>query len=166
MAERVQFEKREHLGLATVRARKGVPSTAIGAALGLIAPAAAAYTVGGHLALVGCAPGTWLAVSETPDGEWPEQLVRRLSGVAYVTDQSAGYEVVRITGEDARKVLQAGVHLDLHPATFGPGSAASTSIARVDVLLWRLDDGAAFEIAFYRSYADSLWEWLEQTARS
>jgi len=94
---------------------------------------------------------------------WPEGLAGQLDGMASVTDQSAGYSVLRIKGAKARKLLQAGAHLDLHPSRFSAGSSASTVIGHIGVVVWQVDAVPTFDIALYRSYAASLQHWIDAT---
>ena len=39
-----------------------------------------------------------------------------------------------------------------------------TSIAHIGVQLWQRDDRPTYEIAVARSFAGSLWSWLEEAA--
>ncbi|MHB1203951.1 MAG: hypothetical protein ACYCZX_00165 [Rhodospirillaceae bacterium] len=48
----------------------------------------------------------------------------------------------------------------MHPSAFQPGSAAATTISRIDVLLWQLDTEPTYDLAIPRSYAASFHPWL------
>ncbi|TSD90095.1 hypothetical protein FFK22_004150 [Mycobacterium sp. KBS0706] len=117
----------------------------------------------GGLALIWSGPGQWLAVAE--DGrDLARELADAAGAFAAVSDQGDGLAVLRVAGPHARDALIKGVGLDLHPRAFGPGDAAVTVIAHIGAQLWQLDDGPTYEIAIYRSFAGSLWRWLEASA--
>jgi len=157
----VTLTERLGLGLATVMARKGVDPTAIGAVIGLDPPAGPGRASQGDLTLIGVGPGVWLALSEVPTSDWPEALERRLEGLCAVSDQSGAYVVFRFEGPRARALLQRGAAIDLHPDVFTPGSAATTVIAHIGVILWRIDATSAFDVAVFRSYASSFRHWID-----
>ncbi|HEY9348096.1 MAG TPA: sarcosine oxidase subunit gamma family protein [Inquilinus sp.] len=92
------------------------------------------------------------------------ELADAISTFAAVSDQSDGLAVLRVSGPQARDALIKGVGLDLHPRAFGPGDAAVTVIAHVGAQLWQLDNRPSYEVAVYRSFAGSLWRWLEASA--
>lgn len=161
----LHIQTRSGFGLVAIMGRKGVSDEAIGAALGLQAPGRPALHRGPDgLALIGTGAGTWLAYSEDAPPLWAEGLREQLAGIASVSDQSDGYCVVRLSGEGARTALQRGAAIDLHPAAFGPGSAATTVIAHIGVILWQVDDRPTYEVATFRSFSDSFRHWLDQTA--
>lgn len=164
MAETVTVTEPQGFAAATVMARRGVGADAVGAALGLALTSGAAWSRGSDLALIGTGPGTWLALAATapPTSAWPEELGRRLAGLAAVSDQSGAYLIYGVSGPSARRLLERGVFLDLDPAAFGPGAAATTVIAHVGVILWReSDDEAAFHVAVPRSFGGSFRHWLD-----
>ncbi|MDB5686738.1 MAG: sarcosine oxidase subunit gamma [Rhizorhabdus sp.] len=138
-------------GLATVMARAGQRE-----ALG------PAFPDGPHRsdAYLGIGPGTWLAVGEGASPYWAAALGERLSGLASVVDQSSGYAVLRIGGAAARDLLSRGAFIDFHD--FGSDRVAVTGIAHMGVILWRR--GEVYEVAMFRSYAGSFWDWLLATA--
>uniref|UniRef100_UPI00313BA8AC sarcosine oxidase subunit gamma n=1 Tax=Inquilinus sp. OTU3971 TaxID=3043855 RepID=UPI00313BA8AC len=92
------------------------------------------------------------------------ELTEAVGAFAAISDQSDGLAVLRMSGSRARDALIKGVGLDLHPRAFGPGDAAVTVIAHIGAQLWQLDDRPTYEIAIYRSFAGSLWRWLEASA--
>lgn len=166
MAE-LSIETREGFGLVTIMARKGVFADRIGSALGMEAPVAPAYRIGFEgTALVGTGPGMWLGYAPTPDADWSENLQRRVDGLASVSDQSGGYRIVRLSGAGARVVLRRGAPIDFDPSVFGSGSAVSTVISHIGVIVWQLDDAPTYEIAVFRSFFDSFRHWLDQTVRA
>lgn len=143
MAEPFTVTERTGLALATVMARKAADHAAITAAAGC--------------PMIPTGPGTWLAQGDA------DALGERLAGLAWVSDQSGGYVVLRFTGPAARTLLQKGVAIDLDPSAFGAGSAAVTVIAHIGVILWRADD--AYDVAIFRSLAGSFRHWIDAAAK-
>lgn len=151
MAEAFTMTERTGFGLATVMARKGVDPRLVEAALP-------------DMRLLPTGPGTWLALADAPD----EGLAARLEGLASVSDQSGGYVLYRIEGPQARALLQRGVFIDLDARVFVPGSVSVTMIAHMGVVLWRPEGADApdvFELALFRSFAQSFRHWVDATAR-
>jgi sarcosine oxidase subunit gamma len=64
-----------------------------------------------------------------------------------------------LRGPAARAVLQKGCPLDLHPRAFGVGRAASTTLARVPLLLWQ-SGPASYRLLPRSSFADYVARWL------
>jgi methylglutamate dehydrogenase subunit D len=156
----LEIVERQDTRLATIMARKGVTAEAVGAALGLFAPDRPAIAINGDFGLIGTGPGMWLAMGASPSGQWMTMLRGTLGELASISDQSAAYLVFRMRGALARELLQRGAHVDLHPSMFGPGAAATTVIAHIGVILWQLDDSPTFEVAIFRSFADSFRAWI------
>ena len=107
------------------------------------------------------APSTWWAV-----GADATKVREALGGLASVVDQSDAYMIIRVTGSRVRDVLSKLVFIDLHPDAFAAGCVASTVAAHVNVTLWRVEDtaeGAAFELAFYRSFSSDFRHALERS---
>lgn len=166
MAEPVILQSRDNLGIAAVMARKGMSAGDIGAALGIVLADAPVLSGGGDMIFVGTGPGCWLATRDGATPDFAEELTRRLAGLASVSDQSSGYSVTRLSGQGARTLLQRGAAIDLHPDSFAAGSAATTVIAHIGVILWQVDDRPTYDIATFRSFAGSFSHWLEQTVAS
>jgi sarcosine oxidase subunit gamma len=160
VAEALEITERKGLALATVMARKGVDAAALAARLGLTPPTGPRAARNERMTLVGVGPGVWLAVGEDGQAGWVERLGETLAGLASVSDQSAGYGVLRISGPGARALLQAGAFVDLDPAVFLRGSAATTVIAHIGVTLWAVDDAPSFDVALFRSFAGSFRDWI------
>ena len=90
--------------------------------------------------------------------------MNRLSGLASLSDQSSAYAVFRLSGLGARTLLQRGVSIDLDPAAFSPGSAATSVISHIGVIFWQLDNAPTYEVAVFRSLARSFRHWLDSVA--
>nr|WP_249780180.1 sarcosine oxidase subunit gamma family protein [Bradyrhizobium sp. dw_411] len=132
-------------------------------AFGIVLPSGPQRVSNGVEAFIGVGPGVWLAVFEKAGPQRASKLAASLAGLASVADQTSAYAVLRITGEAAREVLSRGAFIDFDPSVFGPGSAAVTTISHIGVSIWRIDDAPTFEVALFRSYADSFWHWLTTT---
>jgi sarcosine oxidase subunit gamma len=116
-------------------------------------------------ALIGTAPGQWLAVAESKEARaLPAMLGVALKGVATVVDQSDGKAVLRISGPRAREVLAKGCSLDLHPSVFKPGSAGTMPVALIDCVIWQVDEIPSYDLAVPASFAESFWSWLTASA--
>ncbi len=163
MAERLTITERTGLGIATIMHRRGASAAAVSAAIGCALPQGPRRTAEGRLSIIGTGPGTWLATMEETASDWAETLQARLAGLASVSDQSGGYLIHRFTGAGAIDLLQRGVAIDLHSAAFPTGSAATSVIAHISVILWRVDDDPSFDVATFRSYADSFRHWIDTT---
>lgn len=149
--------------VATVAARKGAVAATIerlGALLGTVPQDRPVAVAGGGVTLVGTGPGRWTAVSESV-ADLEAALGPALVGVAAVIDQSGGQIAFEITGPGVDDLLAALVAIDLDPAVFPVGAAATTSVAHVGVTLWRGETawtflvGRSFAVAFERAVVAS-----------
>lgn len=161
MDDAVQLEERLGFGMAAVMARKGVDAATLGAALGLAPPDGPRWTGSSEFLLIGNGPGTWLAHGAAADAVWADTLAARLAGIASVSDQSSGYRVFRLSGPRARDLLQRGAFIDLDPSRFAYGSAATTVIAHIGVVIWQVEDAPVYDIALFRSFAGSFRHWYD-----
>ena len=160
MAEALKIVERTGYGLAAVMARKGVTAAELGERLGLTPPSGPQIVTDDALALIGTGPAAWLALADDGQAGWAEQLGHALSGIASVSDQSAGFTIFRMSGSGARDLLQSGAFIDFHPDVFGRGTAAVTVIAHIGVVIWQVDDGPTFDVALFRSFAGSFRAWI------
>ena len=164
----VTISERTDIGLATVAVRKGKTealAAAVRAAYGVDLPASSTVATGRGVAFMGTAPGQWFAVSETlANGALADDLARKLSGLASITDQSDGRAVIRVSGPCARDVLAKGVPVDLHQGVFRTGSAATTVISLIGAQIWQVDEAPTYDIAVFRGFAGSFWGWLTSSA--
>lgn len=166
----VTVSDRDGLGIATVLVRKG-RADALAARVrdrfGIVLPRGPQRAAHGAIAFVGTGSETWLATGENGGNAFAASLRTELHDDAAVVDQSDGYAVLRVTGRNVRDALAKGVPIDWHPQAFRVGDVASTLVAHIGVVLWRLDDGpggrAMFEIAVFRSLAGGLWHWLSES---
>lgn len=165
MADRVVIAERGGFGLATVMARRGVAPAAIGAALGVDLRDGPYCLAGDGIALLGTGPGSWLAHIDAAPADWAAGLRDRLGPLASVSDQSGGYVIFRLSGPGARTVLRRGAAIDFHPASFAPGTVATTVIAHIGVVIRQIDDAPTYDVALFRSFAGGFRHWLDATAK-
>ncbi|HLH11360.1 MAG TPA: sarcosine oxidase subunit gamma family protein [Methylovirgula sp.] len=160
----VQVSERRNLQMATVIARAGNSDIAarLKSAFGLALLPGPKRSAANDLAFVATGPRSWLALSEA-SGLTPK-LREALGEAAAISDQSSGYAVLRLTGPKVRATLEKGIGVDLHPRAFQPGDAASTSCAHLGVIIWQIDAAPIYEIAVFRSLADSFAHWLQESA--
>lgn len=167
----VTATERADLALATIMTRKGKAAdlgSRLSERFGTELPSAGRRTEGPDIALVSTGPGAWLSCREQGGYEFAEELAETLTGIASVADQSDALAVLRLSGPRLRQVLAKGIHVDFHDTVFQVGHAAATQCAHVGVTLWRLPDDPrgdpVFEIAMFRSYAESFSHWLQVSA--
>lgn len=122
----------------------------------------------GDIAFIATGPGSWFATSEGAGNGFASELAAALGDCAAVSDQSDGQAVLRLSGPKVREALCKLVPVDLHPRAFRIGDVAVTVAAHIGATMWRLDDesngDAVFEIAVYRSLAESFWSALSASA--
>jgi len=106
-------------------------------------------------------PDEWLVLSQADNTDLTAELREALGGdPGSVIDVSANRTTLELLGPSARHVLEKGCPLDLHPRSFGPGKAVSTSVGPVPVLLWQVDGTPAYRLLPRASFADYLARWL------
>jgi heterotetrameric sarcosine oxidase gamma subunit len=159
---------RENLTAASLCAAKGKCAALVAAvkdAYGVELPATPARVEGKDVAFVWTGPEQWFAVAERGNGrDLERELKPVLAGLSSVVDQSDARAVIRISGPRASDVLAKGIPIDLHPRAFRPGMVAITHANHIGVILWQLDGAPSYELAIFRSFAESFGQWLEQSA--
>lgn len=164
----VTAEPRESLTMASIAAVKGKKEellAAIRAAYGVDLPAGPSRVEGKDIAFVWIGSGQWMAIAERNDGRDLEvELKKLVGGIGSVVDHSDGRVVIRVSGPRARDVLAKGVPIDLHPRAFKTNDVAITHASHIGVILWQIDDRPTYEMAVFRSYADSFGHWLTDSA--
>jgi methylglutamate dehydrogenase subunit D len=96
-------------------------------------------------------------------GPEKDDLGSRLAESAVVTPLSNSRTRISVEGRAARQVLLKGIPIDLHESSFAPGRFAMTGLHHTPVLLHCISP-ARFEIYAMRTFALSIWEWLEDAA--
>src|SRR5690242_465518 len=124
------------LTMVGVRVDRGSPAAArMGALLGVPLPevCGTVASADGHHpdpAVLWLGPDEWLVVSATTD---PEDLVTGLRDAlagerGAVVDVSANRTALELTGRAARETLEKSCPADLHPRSFRPGTAITTTL--------------------------------------
>jgi heterotetrameric sarcosine oxidase gamma subunit len=164
----VTLKERRGLKLRVIAALSGqgpVVEDTVRKITGLELPRGPKRVTAKGFALIGTAPGQWLAIAEDADSmRVLDTLVKELAGHAAITEQSDSKAVIRISGARARDVMAKGCSLDLHPRVFKPGDAATTAVALIDCQLWQSDDAPSYDLAVPSSFAESFWSWLAASA--
>jgi sarcosine oxidase subunit gamma len=117
----------------------------------------------GSVTFIWAGPAQWLALSDG-DPALDARLRSSLGGLGVAVDQSDALTVIRLGGARARDVLAKGIDIDLHPGAFRPGDTAITAIGQMVVHFWQIDAEPTYELAVFRSYAMSFWEWITEAA--
>lgn len=119
---------------------------------------------GGEFLAIGVGPAAWLIVSSADADDPMRRLSSVLGEAAATTDQSGAYVGLRFVGDGVAGLLAKGALLDLSDEAFVSGSAATTQFAHVPVVLWRGPSNDEVSLLCFRSYAASMWCWLEASA--
>ena len=150
--------------LAQVSFRVADRSAASAAAvLGLVAlPGANRFERGDRLAVLWIGPDEFLAVSSVRDAGGIEAALRQAipSGAGAVVDVSANRVGFELAGAGARDVLATCCAIDFHPRMFGPGSCASTLVARAPAIIFQIDDRPGYRLLVRPSFAAYVSDWL------
>jgi len=163
----VTIAERTDLGLATVACRNGQDDglkASVREAYGVDLPLTSTVARGKDVSFIGTGPGQWLAVSESLVNEaLATDLIAKLKGLASIADQSDGRAVIRLSGPRAREVLAKGLAIDLDPRVFPDDGAVTSTISHMGVQLWQ-EGSESYDIALFRSVAESFWRWLTASA--
>ncbi|WP_411730525.1 sarcosine oxidase subunit gamma [Paeniglutamicibacter sp.] len=150
-----------------LRAEPGTQAhAALAAATGVGLPASVGRVAGNAdgTAVLWSGPDEFLLVA--PDGtELLGDLVDALGGApGQVVDLSANRTVIELSGPGARLVLEKGCPADLHPRSFGVGTAITAALGPVPVLLWKSAEDT-FRLLPRASFADYTARWLLDAMR-
>lgn len=86
-----------------------------------------------------------------------EEALEGLPG--QIVDLSGNRTILGLTGPAAQEVLEKGCHVDLHPRAFPAGSAASTLLGPVPVIVHRVRR-QSFRVLPRASFADYMVSWF------
>jgi len=171
MTNGVIVQERGGLGIASVLAKRGQQDALtkqIRERFGIELAAGSKRSAAGDYAFIATGPGTWLATGEATGNAIVTSLTDALGEYAAISDQSDGQSVLRVSGPKVRDALCKLLPIDLHPRIFRSGDVAVTVAAHIGATLWRLEDDpsgqSVFEIAVFRSLAESLWSALSESA--
>jgi sarcosine oxidase, subunit gamma len=117
-------------------------------------------------------PDEWLLLAPEADAEMiAAELSAALKDQHHaLVDVSHRNIALAVSGPAAADVLNAGCPLDLHPDHFPPGMATRTLLGKCEILLFRIDTGAAgtvrsYRIECWRSFATYVSAFLNESAR-
>ncbi|QJP14493.1 sarcosine oxidase subunit gamma [Starkeya sp. ORNL1] len=156
---------REDLAIATLAARHGTAGALkarVETAFGLTLADGPRAAGGPDLALLGTAPGRWLAVSQTR-ADLADELADALSEEAAITEQSDAVIAFDLAGPRVLDLLAKGVMVDLDPAVFKPGDVAVTDMAHIGATLWRTAE-TGYRVLVARSFAPAFSRFLVASA--
>lgn len=152
--------------LCAAQGKRSAVSAALRSAFGVSLPEKPeCITAASGETLVWAGPDQWLIVAERTGGrDLESELAPLVAGLAAVTDQSDARVIVKVRGAHARSLLAKGIPIDLHPIAFPARGAVVTHASHIGVILWQLDDEPTYELAVFRSFADSFASWLRSAA--
>ncbi|WP_349365223.1 MAG: sarcosine oxidase subunit gamma family protein [Roseitalea porphyridii] len=107
------------------------------------------------------APGRWTVIAG--DVALPEALTRAVGDNGTVVDLSHGRTVLRIDGEQSRRVLSKLFSIDFHPDAFPTEMGLATKHHEIFAQIQRVG-GDAFDIIVFRSYARAFWHALTRAS--
>ena len=174
----VAMTERPHRAIVNLRLDPGNAEAlaAFEAAFGFALPTAANDTAGdADTIALWLGPDEWWLVEPGPEPEAGPKLAENLRAalaehVAAITEVGESRTCIRVSGARARALLQKGCPLDLHPSVFRAGACAQSILAKSGVTLHLFADesaaqtgadGPVFDIYVLRSFAEYLWDWLE-----
>lgn len=120
----------------------------------------------GGLSVIWHGPDQWVAMARRGAGlrDLEAELRPVIGELAALVDQGDGRAVVRVSGSHVRDVLAKGLGVDLHPRSFAANGVAITQASHIGIILWQTGTPPVYEIAMFRSYADSFARWLTHSA--
>ena len=87
------------------------------------------------------------------------------NGFYSVTDVSDYYITIRLSGEKSIEVLSKGCPLNFKQYLNIKDSCAQSYISKASVFIDRLADHQIFDISVRWSFAEYLWDWLEDASK-
>ncbi len=154
--------------LAELTAFKGQKAALIKStqnAFGVALPAANKSVSKDGVTFISVSPGKWLVTGEgAAEHDLVERLENAAGSLAAVVNQSDARAVVEISGDKARSALAKGVMIDLDPAAFKTGDAATSFAVQFWITLWQTNDAPTYRLAIFRSMGRDLLHWLESSA--
>jgi len=142
----------------------------IASVTGGLPAACGAVSCAGDTSVLWLGPEEFLVVApleahESLGGDLIQALREALAdGEGQMVDLSANRTTFDLTGPRARAVLEKGCALDLHPRSFTPGTAVSTEVGNIPVILWKTGE-ESYRLFPRASFADFLGRWLLDAMR-
>ena len=118
-----------------------------------------------HIMLLSLQPDQVFVLAENDGAATLDMFTTSIGNAAYVTDQSDGWAVVRISGPRSREALERICPIDLDPDLFGIGAVARTLMEHLGVTILREDEDA-YLLMSARSSGLSFWHAIETSLRN
>ena len=128
----------------------------------IVLPAGPQEKTGQDRSIYWLAPNDWLLLNPAADADSIKSALRdSANGVTTtVTDVTAAWSIIDISGEGAVAKLAEGCSVDFLDEVFPPGRYALTRLQHLPVIIHPQDDTPRFRILVDRSVAHYLWDWL------
>jgi sarcosine oxidase subunit gamma len=122
--------------------------------------------VSGERAALWLGPDEWLLLARNGEAAAiTDRLAVALSPLSYsLVDVSHRQTGLRVSGENAGLLLNAGCPLDLDRHAFPAGMCTRTLLQKTEIVLWRVAE-TEFHLEVARSLAPYAWRFLEQAER-
>ena len=125
------------------------------------------FATAGTTRVLWVGPDDWMIIDARADA--PDLLAALESAFAghdaAVIDVSGNRVRFRVSGADARALMNRACPLDLDPPHFGAGQCAGTLVARAQAFVLQVDDAPCYELLVRRSFAAYLADWLVTAAQ-
>jgi heterotetrameric sarcosine oxidase gamma subunit len=120
----------------------------------------------GDTTILWVGPERWLVVEPERAGRDLDALLRGALGgtSASVIDIGNGRTTLSIAGPHSRDLLAKGSAIDFHARAFPVGACAQGLLGHVGALFHAADETPRFDLHIARSYAQTMWEWLIESA--
>ncbi len=109
-------------------------------------------------------PGQWILISAKQDNDFAKKIGKKLGNSGYVSEQSDSRVILRVSGKNARDVMQKGCRLDLHPLVAGAGFCGQTQMAQVGVVIHQTDNKPTYDLMVFSGFAQDFADWLLHSA--
>lgn len=121
-------------------------------------------SIDGTVTILSVEPDVWFLLCSKGKGEALATILEEKGGAltiktAMMSDQ---YSCIDVTGICAPAVLAKGSSLDIRHEVFLDNDCARTLLARINIVLWRIDDG--FRFIFDVSLETYIWRWLNEVS--
>ena len=139
----------------------------IAAALGVLVPVdCLTVTTHDDVSILRVGPTRLWFVGDAGSDRLDHFLATLQASDAVVTEIGHSRTVLRLSGAQARTVLNRGLPIDLDDSAFPGNVFAQSIIHHIPVLVHRLpsEDDTVFDIYVAREYAVTFWEWLTEAA--
>lgn len=155
---RVSLPRRDIVQVMVRRAGDAAFAVAMMQTFGMTPPAAGHATTGATTTAIWVQPGAYMLTASEPG--LADRAAAAFAGLAAVEDQGHGRTTMTVSGPAARDMLSRGCRIDLHPRVFGPGRAASTTIAQIGCLIHQTNDAPSFDLTVFSTLAEPFFHWL------